>query len=425
MNRLTPAVTVRRLFWRRWLDHVRQQASVLHAVIDAVVFLYIGVPAVLLLGRAYIGLWREALPEWILQLPAAAVPGLLLLLLHYSKGLILFIEPADSLFLRQERRWMRGLIIRAVIMGSLTAYVRLTLIILLLAPILVRGFSMEWGELLQMLAGLCAFQTVANLLDHLIRVNHACWKRWIWLSLSGTTVTAAFLVWYYLTDWQQGLSWLIPMGCLGLSAVLISLRLRLQGRLESELREELRGRTRLTALLLSQSVPPPKPERSRPWLFRGSRRLLRSSLPGDRAAELTVKSFFRGQELQTYAGLTLLGCLAVIIPPFPVNLIVYLGLVLLLSHGVNESRKFFFRSSLMGMLCGAREAEATSSARTMKLLLFPALMLMTCFFFFSITHAWWGILPGMAAGYAVSLAAGSMAPVFFSTGFRRMRKPRS
>lgn len=320
---------------------------------------------------------------------------------------------------------MRGLIMRAVIAGSLASYVKLTVIVLLLAPILVRGFSMEWGELLQMLAGLCAFQTAANLTDHLIRVKHARWKRWIWISLSGLTVTAAFLAWYFLTDWGQGLSWLIPLGCLGLSAVLAILRLRLRGRLESELREELRGRTRLTALLMSQSIPPPKPERSRPWLFRGSRRLLRSSLPGDRAAELAAKSFFRGQELRTYAGFTLLGCAAVIFPPFPVNLIVYLGLVLLLSHGVNESRKFFFRSSLMGILCGAREAEAASSARTMKMLLFPALMLMTCSFFFSITHAWWGILPGMAAGYAVSLVAGSVAPVLFSTGFRRMSKPGS
>lgn len=423
MNRLTSAVTVRRLFWRRWLDHVRQQAFALHAVIDAIVFLYIGIPAVLLLGRAYIGLWRETLPEWILQLPVAAVPVLLLLLLHYSKGYILFIEPADSLFLRQERRWMHGLIIRAVIMGSLTAYVRLTVIVLLLAPILVRGYSIGWGELLQMIVGLCAFHTVANLLDHLIRVHHARWRRWIWLSLSRTTVSAAFLAWYFLMDWQQGLlSWLILAGCLGLSVVLTRLRLRLQGRLESELREELRGRTWLKALLLSQSVPPPKPERSRPWLFRGSRRLLRSSLASDRAAELTVKSFFRGQELQTYAGFTLLGCVAVILPPFPVNLIVYLGLVLLLSHGVNESRKVFFRSSLMWILCGAREAEAASSARTMKMLLFPALMLITCFFFFSITHAWWGILPGLAAGYAVSVIAGSMAPVLFSTGFRRMSK---
>lgn len=421
---LTSAVTVRQLFWRRWRDHVKQQIAALRTVVDGIVLLYIGIPAVLLLGRIYIGLWQEALPEWLLQLPAAAVPGLLLLLLHYSKGLILFIEPADSLFLRQQRRWMDGLMIRAVLLGCLKAYVSLTVICLLLAPILVRGFSMGWGELLQLLAGLCAFQTAANLLDHLIRVNYARWKRWVWLSLSEMITAAVFLAWYFLTDLQQGLSWLIPVGCLGLSTVLVSFRLRSQGRLEYELREELRVRTRLTALLLSQAVPRPKPERSRPWLFRGSRRLLRSSLPSDRVAELTVKAFLRGEQLYTYAGLTLLGCVAVALPPWPVNLLVYLGVALLLSHGVNQSRKVFFHSSLMLILCGARAAEVAAAVRTMKLLLLPALMLVTSLFFCSVTHAWWGILPGMAAGYAVSLVAASMAPVLFSTGFRRMRKPR-
>lgn len=424
MNRLTPAVTVGQLFWRRWFDYVKQQISAWRAVVDAVVFLYIGIPAILLLGRTYFGLWREALPEWILQSPAAVVPIFLLLLVHYSKGIILFIEPADSLFLRQERRWMRGLIIRAFIRCSLIACLRILLIMLLLAPILVRGYAMNWEELLQMLAGVCAFHTLANLLDHLIRVNYVRWKRWIGLSLSGMTVAALFLGWFYLTDRQQAISWLLLAGSLALSVFLAGIRLRLQGRLESELREELRGRTRLTALLLSQSVPPPKPERARPWLFRGSRRLLRSSLTGDRAAELAVKSFFRGQELQTYAGLTVLGCAAVILPPFPVNLIAYLGLVLLLAHGVNESRKAFFRSSLMGVLCGAREIEIVSSTRVMKMVLIPALLLITGSLFYSITHVWWGILLGMAAGYAVSMIAGSLAPIIFSTGFRRLSKPK-
>lgn len=425
MSRLTSTMTVGQLFWRRWLDYLKQQISAWRAVVDAVVFLYIGIPAILLLGRTYFGLWREALPEWIVQSPAAVVPALLLFLVHYSKAIILFIEPADSLFLRQERRWMRGLLIRAFIRNSLTAYVRIILIMLLLAPILVRGYGMDWEELLQMLAGVCVFQTLASLLDHLIRVNYARWKRWIGLSLSGMTVTALFLGWFYMLDWQQALSWLLVAGSLGLSVFLAGIRLRLQGRLESELREELRGRTRLTALLLSQSVPPPKPARARPWLFRRSQRLLRSSLSGDRAAELAVKSFFRGQELQTYAGLTLLGCAAVILPPFPVNLIVYLGLVLLLAHGVNESRKAFFRSSLMGLLCGAREMEIVSSSRVMKLLLAPALILITGSLFYSITHIWWGILPGLAAGYAVSIIAGSLAPIIFSTGFRRLGKPRA
>lgn len=415
-------MTVRELFWRRWKDHAREQLSAVRSVVDdAIVLIYIGIPAVLLLGRAYYGWWREPLPEWILHLPAAAVPAFLFLLMFSLSGLILFIEPADSLFLRQQRRWHRGLIVRGMIIGSLTAYIRMAFIFLLLAPFLIRGYGVEWGNLLQLFGVTCAVQTTYSLMSNLMRVNFARWKRRLGLSIIGSLVSAAYLSWYFMMSWKPVIFWVILAGCLGLSIVLVRIRLGLVGKSELELREELHQRTRFTALLLSQSVPPFKPERSRPWLFRGSRRLLRSQLPGDRVAEAVFKSFFRGTGLQTYAVFSLAGCIAVFLPPFPVNLIVYVGVVLLLAQGINASRLYFFRSPLMQIMHGTKEAELASAARSMRMLLYPALTLITSVFMFSATQVWWGLLIGLAAGYLVSRIAGSIVPVLFSTGFLRRK----
>lgn len=422
MNSRTPLMTVRELFWRRWKDHAREQLSAVRSVVDdAIVLIYIGIPAVLLLGRTYYGWWREPLPEWTLHLPAAVVPGFLLLLMLNLSGLILFIEPADSLFLRQQRRWHHSLIIRAVMIGNLTAYIRMAFIFVLLAPFLMRGYAIEMSDMLQLFGVTCAVQTVYSLMSNLMRVNFTRWKRRLGLSIIGSLVSAAYLSWYFMVSWKLVIFWVILAGCLGLSIVLAYIRLRLKGKVELELREELRQRTRFTALLLSQSVPPFKPERSRPWLFRGSRRLLRSQLPGDRVAEAVFKSFFRGTELQTYAGFALAGSIAVFLPPFPVNLIVYVGIVLLLAHGMNASRMFFFRSPLMQIMHGTKEAELASAARSMRMLLYPALILITSVFMFSATQVWWGFLIGVAAGYLVSRIAGSIVPVLFSTGFLRRK----
>lgn len=105
-------MNVNSLFARRWSDHVREQYRLLRFTFDGIVMLYIGIPALLLLGRLYYALWKEALPVWLQHLPDAAVPVFLLIVAFAFSGIRLYIEAADVLVLKQKRRWLHGIMLR-------------------------------------------------------------------------------------------------------------------------------------------------------------------------------------------------------------------------------------------------------------------------------------------------------------------------
>lgn len=113
MNKISSSTRAGSLFRRRWLDYIRHQTGVLRTAFDGVVLLYIGIPGLLLLGRVYYGLWQDVLPSWLTGLPFQAVPVALILLTLLLGGLVLYIEAADVLFLKQHPKWVREIMLRA------------------------------------------------------------------------------------------------------------------------------------------------------------------------------------------------------------------------------------------------------------------------------------------------------------------------
>ncbi|MEF2966168.1 ABC transporter permease [Paenibacillus sp. M1] len=420
-GKITPDAGVRRLFVRRWSDHLRKQLSILRFTFDGVVLLYIGIPTALLLGRTYYGLWLEELPAWLSRMPLAALPAAFLIILYILGGLLLYIEAADVLFLRQRPTWLRGLMIRGALAGMLRSFGGIGACFALIAPLLVRVYGMDGSAIALVFAVTCGVKAVHLFADNLIRVAWSGWRQKALLTATMGLIACGFTFWTVTWNGLPASAFAALAVSLVLAGFLAWRRFRLRGRFDAEIREEERRKTALTGVLLSGAVDrPPKP-RSRSWLFRRSGRLLRSAKPEAIIAESLFKSFFRGPEVKLYWQFTLFGCAAVYFPVYPVNLIVYAALLLLMAYWLNGHRRAFLARDLMTILPLTEDTEYRSAAPAMRLLLYPGVIALTVAFGASVHPSWWGILAAVPAGFLIARAAGSMWQLFLGGALRRRR----
>lgn len=426
-------MTARRLFVRRWRDRFREKLGVLKFTFDWTILLYLGIPGLLLGGRAYYGLWRDELPAWLTQLPYPIVPVLLLLLLYSSGGISFYIEAADVLFLRQRPRWIKGLMLRGVAASAAVQAMVLAVAIAALSPLLVRVYGMGWTAIAGLYAVAFAAKLVQMFIQQLLGVLTAGWRHLLLRSLAYSVLAAGFgawAAWAAATDGggpPAGLAIAVALPVLALLAGALGwLRFRLRGRFDAEVREEERQRTRLTALLLASAVERPKAPRSggsKPWLFRRLRRLTRSRQPEARVAEALVKAFFRGSEWKIYAQMTLAGLAAVLLPPYPaVNLIVYAALLLLLLYWLGGHRRAFFERELMSILPLEESLEYRSAAPAMTLLLLPAVIVLTTALGAKLFPPLWGLPAGAVGGVLIARWLGGFSR---GIGLAIGRRPRS
>ncbi len=417
---IKPDMNVRRLFIRRWADHWRKQFAILRYTFDGIVLLYLGIPGLLLLGRGYYGLWREELPLWLQHLPLTAVSGLLLVLMYVLGGLVLYIEAADVLFLKQRQHWLKGLMLRGVLASMSGSFIAIGVCFVLIAPLLSRVYGMGLSGILLMFTVTCGFKAVLLLLSNLISVRWYGWKQIVLHSIAFSVFGGSFTLWVLRGIGSNAATGIILILCISLTVLLAWTRFRLRGRFDAEIREEDRQKTTLTGLLLSGAVDRPPAVRTRPWLFRRGGRLFRSSRPEDRIAEAAFKSFFRSPEIKLYAQFVLYSCLAIYFPVFPVNLIVYAAVLLLLVYWLNGHRISFFTRDLMGILPLEENTEYRCASRLMLLLLCPAVLAITCVLGGALFQAWWGALAGVPAGLIIARVAGTMWQLFPS-GYRQRR----
>lgn len=428
-------MTARRLFIRRWRDRFREKLGVLKFTFDWTILLYLGIPGLLLGGRAYYGLWREELPVWLAHLPYPIVPVLLLLLLYSSGGISFYIEAADVLFLRQRPRWIKGLMLRGLVASAAVQAVVLAAAIAALSPLLVRVYGLGWTAIAGLYAVALAAKLVQMFIQQLLGVLFAGWLHLLLRSLAYSVLAAGFGAWAAWAAWAAAADAGQPTGLADAVALLAFallagalgwLRFRLRGRFDAEVRQEERQRTRLTALLLASAVERPKAPRpggSKPWLFRRLRRLTRSRQPEARVAEALVKAFFRGSEWKLYAQMTLAGLAAVLLPPYPaVNLVVYAALLLLLLYWLGGHRRAFFERELMSILPLEESLEYRSAAPAMTLLLLPAVVVLTAALGAKLFPPLWGLPAGAVCGVLIARRLGGFSR---GIGLAFGRRPRS
>ncbi|USB33814.1 ABC transporter permease [Paenibacillus sp. YPG26] len=401
-----PMISSERLFMRRLMDHCRKQYGVIRSVIDITVALYIVIPGVLLLARLYYDLLASP-PEWLTQLPFVVIPLILMLVISQSGGLILYREAADMLFLKQHERWQSRLLRLGLFFSIAYQIIVAAVLVLILTPVLLQVFQLNLTGIILLFVITAAYKTALILAEHLVQVLLSGWRRHVVKYLAFLLLAAGYL-------WPSALLITSPLwaciaviGIIALAAVLAIVRLRLRGTFLADVREDERQKTELTAVLLSGAVDKPREQKSRPWIFRKSNHLLRSREAPERIAESAVKAFYRSYvNIPLYFQFTFIGMTACYLPPFPVNVLVYLSLIILLSYWMSGYRKYFLNSRFMNMLPLEESTARRLAPPAMRLLMLPSVLLLSLSLGVKILQIWWAvpvfILVGLGVNWWVS-----------------------
>lgn len=336
------------LLWRRVTAHWKNQRDNLATVVDWVVMLYIIVPGLLLGGGLYRELWTSPLPGWVQFLPLQAVVGILLFM--FSGRVLLFFEEADTLFLRQQREWMKGLMIGGMAYSHAVSTTKGLIISVLALPILVREHEITGTALMTLLAVTVVCAWCANLWTAMIRSRYKGWRKHLmtyvvrWLSFGLLMLLVTFWLQSYVVIWAAVLLLLMLLFFLSRK------RLAMRGTFLADAREDAKTRVQLTEKLLVQAVGKPPSIRSKTWFMRKSGRLFKGTAE-KRLADAGLKAILRQPEsLLLYVQITLVGIPAVWLPPLIIKIIVYAALVLMMSYWLNTRWALFAKAEFMHVL---------------------------------------------------------------------------
>ncbi|MDR0268554.1 ABC transporter permease [Paenibacillus sp.] len=391
------------LFRRRLWSYFKEMAAIFRSVADDwTVFVYILIPGLLFGGRLYYGLWNEPLPEWASKIPFPIIP-LMLLAVASMGGVILLIREADVLFIVQRKRWVRAIMLRGSLYSMAAAALKTAFVFLLILPFLIRQFH-ESGMLAgSMLAFTIVFGWVHMWIRHLVRVQTSGWRRWL-LYIPFVMLPAFFYLTFMIVFKSRSEILLIGTIVLALFVMLLlRMRLRLRGTFMNDVQEDLTRRTRLTAIVLSQSVDKPRRIRRKTWIFRRSRPLFRSVQPSKRIAGTMVKALLRhpGQR-SLYLRFAAVSIPVFFLPmPSGVRIIVYAALHLLIVYWLFLQWFSFKEDPFVSLLPWPDDMGIQASILAVRTLLFPYAVIISALILFTSGAMIWiaaiGFIP-LAAG---------------------------
>ncbi|WP_438347657.1 ABC transporter permease [Paenibacillus sp. FA6] len=380
------------LFWRRLREHFRNQAVLLRSVIDWTVWLYILIPGILLASRLYYDLWVEGLPKWSEALPAGTYLALMLLII-YRSGIILFVQEGDVLFIRMNRRWMSGLMLRGAIYSMMSMLMMMTLTFIIIWPFLVQRLNMNAVEVTCYLIFSMMTGWVVAWIRHIVIVKFKGWRRELLL-----IPTLGFIGFLYMKVSLIGIHevrWLLVISILlaFIVILLIRVRLRMQGTFMNDVREDSKRRMVLTNWVLSQAVDQPKPTRTKTWIFRHSPYLYRSRSAERRLAGAAVKALFRNpQDRKLYLQFTAACILAIIFPPVIIKCLVLIAVYIMLTYWHARYWIGFLNDDWIALLPWSSEITSQARVIAIRSMLLPFAVVMSIAFSLSWLGLVWGWL---------------------------------
>lgn len=336
-----------KLFLRRLLDDARAQYKVISVVIDWIIMLYIVVPMALILASVHVQLWQITLPNWLVNLPFQYTTFIFVLVIILG-SLILRLESADVLFLKQHAKVMNGLKRYGLLYSLLIQGLVIGIILFYLSPIFFRVYGMNVITIIELFLVMYLLKSIYMISANLIQV---CIKGWrskvIHFVLTPATV-GVYWLWLNFISNQYFVLFVISLVLLlGLTCWY---RLTKVDRFEAELAEDQRIKGKLTAFLVAQALGKPKKIRTKPTFFKKSNKLFKLRSSENRLAEIIIKSFIRGEGFKTYLQMSALAFIATIMSPSPINILIALFILFLFISFIEANRRAFTRRSLMEII---------------------------------------------------------------------------
>jgi ABC-2 type transport system permease protein len=404
--------TAKQLFYRRLRSNWQFQLQTLKMAVDWTVAVYIVVPALLLAGGTYRSWWIEP-PEWFAIVPAEAL-FVLMFLFSVNMTVRLFVEEADQLFLLQRRRWIRGVVGRALAYTFAVQTAAIGIVLALLTPMVLKGGHLNAGEWAAWCGLTVLFRPALSLMLHLISRRLSRIKRIVSLAIG---VVAAAVVYFSAAGAvQKGqIVYLVPLAValLLLLTALVRRRLSVSDTFLQDVEAETKAKMRLAQVILSQVLPkPPKLRRHRPFLFRNSGRLFRKRTAEYGLAEAGLKSFWRSAaHMRLYIQFVSLGSAAVWLVPDWIKALVWLLILVPLGLWLRNFWLETLESPFVRLFSWRNQDVTKAAERTLFWLLWPPALL-TGFAAGASGWSWLGALLAIPLSIGIAYLAAQWAAVF-------------
>jgi ABC-2 type transport system permease protein len=405
-------MTFKQLFTRRVYSDWRFQYRTIRTAVDWTVALYIVIPALLIAGYHYLS-WWEAPPEWFAWIPYSVVL-FICYLFAWSGTIRFFVEEGDQLFLRAKTSWFEpfmqlGWRYSFVIQGVTTL-----LLMVVLLPLLKHAYSFNGWDMLCLFALTYVFKMILGVGRQLISLHLHGFS--LWASRIGV-VLVSYIV-YRLPVMQIPAYALLSWGsCLLLLAGLVvlgRLRLRQKSAFLADVAREREARMRIAALMLMGIIEKKRaPLRKRPFLFSGSRRVIRGRGSSKAMAELLVKAFIRNSSqwrlsLQFVAVVSV----AMFLVPLPIGIVLWLTAAIMLAVWRKAFCKEVMTASFLTLFHYKKSDQHDAVRFATPLLMLPAFMVISLCLGIAMV-VWWGPLLMLAAAVAAAYLFSSIVTSWY------------
>jgi ABC-2 type transport system permease protein len=392
------------VFTRRVRSDWHFQYRALRMAVDWVIAIYFVIPLMIVAGYQYYSWWATQ-PSWFSWI-SMSIMATAFYIFTWLGTIRYFVEEGDQLFLRQNQKWFRHLMLLGYRYSLVLQGITTLILMLVFLPLLVQTYSYS------VLQVICLW-----LLTYLLKLNLGLLRQLLALRLYGIVLWLLrivvfgglfFLYQVLVTEVSHNsyYSWTAILLLLVLVVFLSRIRLQEKGAFFADIARERDARMRIVSLMLIRVIERKrKPTRKYPLLFGKSQRLFKGKGASNGIADLLTKSFFRNgtQWKQTIQFVAVVSG-AMFILPGALKITVWIVAACLLVFW----RKSFCKDELTAPFLTLFPIQDTAKHQALQtaipILVMPALILISLCMGISF-FTWWG--PVLMIGAAIPLAYGT------------------
>jgi len=309
-------MTATQLFFRRVKTEWQYQYKVWKTAVDWIVWMYILIPFLIIVGSQYYAIWTEQV-GWTDTFPLS-LTWFMFFYLSLTGTVRLFIEEGDLLFLRQRESWMSILMRSGIIYSILFTVFLVSVVTVILFPIWYVYEGVSFIEIIFFMIFAIVFRLNLQLIKQMLSVRFEGWKLFLVNNLTLIIALAVFSLFLYSALLSKiGIFLLLTVFFI----YLIKRRLDMRWSFYADCLREQQQQMRLTTLFIGASgykVERKFRNRKQPiLLFSESDRLFKERSNRNIISEIFIKFVIRNKsKLLVIGQMTIVFMFALSIAPF-------------------------------------------------------------------------------------------------------------
>jgi len=324
----------RKIFITRLISGWKFQYKVIKTIADWTVMLYLIIPANIIFIMMYRSWWQET-PSWIVFMPLSFL-FFLIFLLSWNGNIRTYVQEADKVFLVKNKRIFLGMKRWGYAYSLFVQFIHIGVAIFIFLPFLRNHYLLDWKQIILLLFYFISLKkTILLVKFHLGKIE----RKFVKLIVSSLVfiIILGFCQWIFIL-WGKGafLSIYIFGVIMLIASILLSLmELNKISSIDHEIALSREEKMKSIDLIFSLSLEIEKPvisKRTKPLLYRRSKRIFKKRTQINGVAELFIKIFIRNF---SYVGsyfqiISVTGAAMMIIPPLWIKTVIFSGFLIMM-----------------------------------------------------------------------------------------------